>query len=148
MISAWILKACASVLIWLATSVSAVFTATRSAVAACCRILTIYPCASRNEVSNKPLLQSLFRSTSAMFSQLEIKDPQQQAKADSISENDHEISLQEPVNYPGGHTQCERHLSERSPADPVSQHFFSWGKYERVVQTVANRPTAVFIVRK
>src|SRR6185295_5967642 len=38
MISAWILKACASVLIWLARYVSAVFTATRSAVAACCRI--------------------------------------------------------------------------------------------------------------
>jgi hypothetical protein len=38
MISAWVLKACASVLIWLATYVSAVFTATRSAVAACCRI--------------------------------------------------------------------------------------------------------------
>ena len=38
MISAWILKARASVLIWSATYVSAVFTATRSAVAACCRI--------------------------------------------------------------------------------------------------------------
>src|SRR3954470_2613478 len=38
MISAWILKACASALIWSATYVSAVFTATRSAVAACCRI--------------------------------------------------------------------------------------------------------------
>jgi hypothetical protein len=38
MISAWILKACASVLIWPATYVSAVFAATRSAVAACCRI--------------------------------------------------------------------------------------------------------------
>jgi hypothetical protein len=38
MISAWILKACASVLIWLATTASAVFMATRSAVAACCRI--------------------------------------------------------------------------------------------------------------
>jgi hypothetical protein len=38
MISAWILKACASVLIWFATYASAVFTATRSAVAACCRI--------------------------------------------------------------------------------------------------------------
>jgi hypothetical protein len=38
MISAWILKACASVLIWFATYVSAVFTATRSAVAACWRI--------------------------------------------------------------------------------------------------------------
>ena len=38
MISAWDLKACASDLIWLATCVSAVLAATRSAVAACLRI--------------------------------------------------------------------------------------------------------------
>jgi hypothetical protein len=38
MISAWVLKACASDLIWLATCVSAVLAATRSAVAACLRI--------------------------------------------------------------------------------------------------------------
>src|SRR5207247_945678 len=43
MISAWVLTACASALIWLAAYVSAVFTATRSAMAACCRIaLTIF----------------------------------------------------------------------------------------------------------
>jgi hypothetical protein len=70
--------------------------------------ILIYPCASREEVSNNLLLQSLFRPTSAMFSQLEIKDPQQQAEAESIGENDHEISLQDPVNYPGGHTQRQR----------------------------------------
>jgi hypothetical protein len=47
-------------------------------------------------------------STLAMLSQL----PQQQAKADTISENDNEISLQEPIDYPGGHTQRQdqKHL--------------------------------------
>ena len=38
MISAWVLKACASDLIWLATYVSAVRAAARSAVTACRRI--------------------------------------------------------------------------------------------------------------
>ena len=89
-------------------------------------------------------------STLAVLSQLEIKDPQQQAKADTISENDNEISLQEPIDYPGAtpNAKIRNILRERSPADPVSQHFFSCGKYEKVVQTAANRPTAVFIERK
>jgi hypothetical protein len=79
-----------------------------------------------------------------MLSQLEIKDPQQQAKADTISENDNEISLQEPIDYPGAtpNAKIRNILRERSPADPVSQHFFSCGKYEKVVQTAAPAASA------
>ena len=41
MISAWTRKACASARIWPATTASAVFIATRSAVAACCRMALV-----------------------------------------------------------------------------------------------------------
>jgi hypothetical protein len=34
-------------------------------------------------------------------------------------------------------------FNERSTADCVSQHFFSWGTYDAVVQRAANRPMSV-----
>src|SRR3712207_2390607 len=34
-------------------------------------------------------------------------------------------------------------FNDRSPVEPVSQHFFTWGIYETVVQNAATNPTSV-----
>jgi hypothetical protein len=79
------------------------------------------------------------------FAHLEIQNPGEKAEADAVCQNDNPVFLEDAVNDPKSDPGGEdgNILKERSPAEPVSQHFLSWGQYEIVAHAAAMMPTII-----
>lgn len=82
-----------------------------------------------------------------LLSELEPQYAGQTAEAHGVRDDDNDVALENAVNTHAA-TPVVRMLnirSDRSPALPVCQHFFSWRKYEIDVQKAAKNPTRIVV---
>jgi hypothetical protein len=104
------------------------------------------PASSDPEQEGKPSAPSLFKRDQ-LLSELEPQYAGQAAEAHGVRDDDN-VVLENAVKHPRPHAggkNAEHQGGDRSPALPVCQHFFSWGKYDIEVQKAAKNPTRVVV---